>query len=132
MSELEFIGFKDLRIFDVTISSTWSYYRISDLVVLPSRVEPLGYTMIEAGYFNKPFIGSRTGGIAEFIDDGVNGFLFEPGNADDLAEKIRFVIKNPEKAKSAAEELHNKVKKYCNCEEYFEKLTNIYNELLNE
>ena len=35
-------------------------------------------------------------------------------------------------AKSAAEELHKKVRKYCNCEEYFEKLTNIYNELLNE
>jgi len=108
------------------------YYKISDIVVLPSRVESLGYTMLEAGYFKKPFIGSRTGGIEEFIEDGVNGFLFQPGNADDLADKIRFVINNPEKAKSASEELHKKVKKSCNCEEYFEKLTNIYNELLNE
>ena len=48
------------------------------------------------------------------------------------ADKIRFVINNTEQAKAAAEELHNKVKKYCNCEEYFEKLTSIYNELLNE
>ena len=108
-----------------------TYYNLANVIVLPSRVEPLGYTMLEAGYFKKPFIGSRTGGIAEFIEDGVNGFLFEPGNADDLAEKIKFVIDNPEKAKSAAEKLHKKVKKYCNCEDYFAKLTSIYDDLVN-
>lgn len=113
-------------------SQVSSYYKMSDLIILPSRVESLGYTMLEAGYFNKPFIGSRTGGIAEFINDGLNGFLFEPGNSDDLADKIRFVINNPEKANFAAEALNKKVKKYCNCEEYFENLTNIYIELLNE
>jgi len=107
------------------------FYDICDLVILPSREEALGNTMLEAGYFKKPFIGSRTGGIAEFIDDGINGFLFEPGNADDLVNRIKFVINNPGKAKSAVEELHRKVKKYCNCEKYFEKLTSIYEELLN-
>jgi len=113
-------------------SQVSSYYKISNLVILPSRVEPLGYTMLEAGYFTKPFIGSQTGGIAEFIDDGVNGFLFEPGNVDDLADKIRFVINNPEKARSVAEELNKKVKKYCNCEEYFKKLTAAYEKLYIE
>ena len=112
---------------DVTL-----YYELCNVVVLSSQVESFPYVMLEAGLAKKPFIGSRTGGIAEFIEDGVNGFLFEPGNADDLADRIRFVIDNPEKAKSAAEELHKKVKKYCNCEEYFEKLTNIYNELFNK
>ena len=112
-------------------SNVEPYYILSSVIVLPSRVESLGYTMLEAGYFKKPFIGSRTGGIAEFIEDGVNGFLFEPGNADDLAEKIKFVIDNPKKAKSAAEELHKKVKKYCNCEDYFAKLTSIYEDLVN-
>ncbi len=112
---------------DVTL-----YYELCNIVVLSSRVDSFPYLMLEAGYIKKPFIASRTGGIAEFIEDGVNGFLFEPGNAEDLADKIRYVVNNPEKAKSCAEELHKKVKKYCNCEEYFEKLTNIYNELLNE
>jgi len=105
-------------------------YKISDVVILPSLNEPLGYTMLEAGLYKVPFIGSRSGGISEFIDDGVNGFLFEPGNADDLADKIRYVINNPKKAKSAAVQLHKKVKKYCNCEEYFTRLKRIYEELL--
>ena len=110
---------------DVTL-----YYGLCNIVVLSSRVESFPYLMLEAGYFKKPFIGSRTGGIAEFIEDGTNGFLFEPGNADDLADKIKFVINNPEKAKSAANELHKKVKKYCNYEEYFARLRSIYEELL--
>jgi L-malate glycosyltransferase len=108
-----------------------TYFDMCNLVVLSSKFESFPYVMLEAGIVNKPFIGSRTGGIAEFIDDEVNGFLFEPGNVDDLADKIKFIINNPEKAKSAAEELNKKVKKYCNCEEYFEKLTIVYEKLLN-
>jgi len=108
------------------------FLELCDIVILPSREDPFPYVMLEAGYFQKPFIGSRTGGIAEFIEDGTNGFLFETANTDDLVAKIKFVINNPEKAKFAAEELNKKVKKYCNCEGYFAELTNIYNELLNE
>jgi len=108
------------------------FFELCDIVILPSMEDPFPYVMLEAGFFNKPFIGSRTGGIAEFIEDGVNGFLFEPENAYDLAEKIKFVINNPDIAESAVEELQKKVKKYCNCEEYFAKLTKIYNELLTE
>jgi len=103
-----------------------SFYKISDIIILPSRVEPLGYIMLEAGYFKKPFIGSRTGGISEFIEDGINGFLFEPENVDDLTDKIELVLNNPEKANSVAETLHNKVIKYCNCKQYYERLTTVY------
>jgi len=106
------------------------FFELCDIVILPSREDPFPYAMLEAGIAYKPFIGSRTGGIAEFIEDGVNGFLFEPGNVDDLADKIRFVINYPEKAKFAAEELHKKVKRYCNYDEYFEKLITIYEVLL--
>lgn len=106
------------------------FYGAANVVILPSLKEGLGYAMLEAGLHKVPFIGSRTGGIAEFIEDGVNGFLFETGNPEDLADKIRFVINNPEKTKTAAEELHKKVKKFCNCENYFARLRDIYEDLL--
>lgn len=35
-----------------------------------------------------PIIASRTGGLAEVVHEGVNGMLFEPGDADALAERI--------------------------------------------
>jgi glycosyltransferase involved in cell wall biosynthesis len=106
------------------------FHRV-DIVVLPSRLEPLGYLMLEAGYFKKPFIGSRTGGIDEFIEDGVNGYLFEPANSNELAEKINYVLQNPKEAKIAAEKLNQKVVNKCNCEKYFEKLISIYYNLLD-
>jgi len=42
------------------------------------------------------------------------------------------VLDNPEKAKSAAEKLYKKVRKYCNCEEYYKKITRVYTQLLTE
>lgn len=108
------------------------YYGISDIVVLPSRIDSFPYVMLEAGWFTKPFTGTKTGGIAEFIEDGVNGYLCEPGNANELAEKIKFLIEHPHKAKAVAKKLHQKVIEDCNCEKYFEKLIQIYNNLLND
>ena len=46
----------------------YDYYNIMDLVVLPSRIEPFGIVVIEAGMMNKPFIGSNVDGIAEIIE----------------------------------------------------------------
>ncbi len=109
-----------------------TFIELCNIIVVPSREDSFPYVMLEAGYFKKPFVGARTGGISEFIDDNVNGFLFEPGNAMDLADKIIFVLDNSQKATSTAEELHRKVKKYCNCEEYYNKLDTVYEELLQE
>jgi len=107
-------------------------YKIADLVILPSLKEGLGYTMLESGLYKIPFIGSRIGGIVEFIEDGVNGYLFEPGSVDDLAEKINYVLRHPEESKLGADRLHQKVINECNCEKYFTNLANIYYDLLSE
>lgn len=106
------------------------YYSVADIVVLPSLKEPFGYTMLEAGLNNIPFIGSRTGGIAEFIEDRVDGYLFESGNSNDLTEKIKFVLDHPEAAQNSALKLNEKVVRLCNCTDYFQKLTDIYHHLL--
>ena len=108
------------------------FYEAADVVILPSLKEGLGYTMLEAGLYKVPFIGSRTGGIAEFIEDGINGYLFETGNASDLAEKIKFIAEHPDEAKKSALKLSEKVLQLCSCKEYFEKLTNIYQSLLDD
>jgi glycosyltransferase involved in cell wall biosynthesis len=43
---------------------------------------------MEAGLRGIPVIGSFIGGIPEMIENGVNGFLFEPGNARELRSAI--------------------------------------------
>ncbi len=106
-------------------------YSEADIFILPSRVDSFPYFMLEAGLFQKPFIGSRTGGIAEFIEDGKDGFLVNTEDPNDLKEKVEFVINNMSLAKKTAEMLHQKVAKNCNCEKYLFSLKNIYSRLLN-
>ena len=106
-------------------------YRVSDIVVLPSRTDSFPYVMLEAGAMKKPFIGGNTGGISEFIEDGVNGLLIESGDSDQLADKIMFLLNNPVQAELLAYVLYQKVKKECGCEKYFERLEKIYNQILD-
>lgn len=107
------------------------FYNMADVVVLPSREDPFPYVMLESGAMHKPFLGSKTGGISEFIDDGINGFLFESENVNELNSKIIYLFSNPEISLAAAEKLYDKVKDICNCKKYFEVLDKIYIELVS-
>jgi len=71
-------------------------YSACDVFVLPSFGEGHGITLTEAMASGKPLIGTNVGGIPAQIKDGWNGFLVEPGNEKQLAEKIRYLIDNPE------------------------------------
>ncbi len=106
------------------------YYKIADVIVLPSIEDPFPYVMLEAGAMKKIFIGSNTGGIGEFIEDNVNGFLVTPGSADELTEKIEYVLNSLPLISKTGEHLYNKVKSNCDYEKYFSDLINTYNTLI--
>jgi len=71
----------------------------ASVLVLPSMSEGLGRVIIEAMATGTPVIGSRVGGIPELVEDGVRGFLVPPGDEKALAEKIRWILNNPEEAR---------------------------------
>jgi colanic acid/amylovoran biosynthesis glycosyltransferase len=66
----------------------------SALFLLPSVIGPDGdrdgipTAMIEAMYLETPVVSTRISGIPELVDDGVNGFLAEPGDVETLADRI--------------------------------------------
>lgn len=64
-------------------------------LVMPSECyETFGLTIIEAFACGKPLIASKLGAMAEIVEHGRTGLLFEPGNANDLAEKVRWMYEN--------------------------------------
>ena len=64
--------------------------------VCPSEMyENCPYTVMESQMLLTPTVGARIGGIPELISVGTNGLLFEPGNADDLEEKLRYLLETP-------------------------------------
>lgn len=66
-----------------------AYYQYASVVVVPS-ICPENFPTVcnEAMSAGRPVIGTGLGGIPEIIDDGVNGFQVEPGNAEQLAARI--------------------------------------------
>lgn len=67
-----------------------AFYRGARMLVLPSiwfdSFPTVGEESMAHGV---PVVGSRIGGIGEMVDDGVDGLLFEPGNARQLADLAR-------------------------------------------
>jgi glycosyltransferase involved in cell wall biosynthesis len=64
-------------------------------LVLPSIwYENFPRTIVEAFGCGLPVIASRLGALAEIVEDGVTGLLFEPGNPQDLAQKMRWAQAN--------------------------------------
>ena len=75
---------------------TGLYYSQSDIVVVPSLYEPMGYVVLEAMACERPVVASRTGGLPEAISDGINGLFFEVGDAAGLAKKLLALYRDPE------------------------------------
>lgn len=73
---------------------------IVDIVAVPSRFEGFGLTAVEAMACSKPVVASNVDGLAEIIQDGVNGFLVPEGDAKAFAECVLFLLKDEEKRKS--------------------------------
>lgn len=85
-------------------------YRQARVLVLPSvhrtcygrefKVsELLGLVAIEAMASGTPVICSRIGGLPEVVRDGVTGFLVDPGNVEELGERLSEMLGNPEMAR---------------------------------
>ena len=53
-------------------------YAGSDFLLMPSRFEPCGLSQMYAQRFASLPIATRTGGLADSIEDGTTGFLFAP------------------------------------------------------
>ena len=84
-SRIRFVGYRD-NIKDL--------YQTFDLVVCPSRFEPLPRVILEAMDGGAPVIASDIGGCLELIED-YGGVSFKVDNVDDLKDKLAACIENP-------------------------------------
>jgi glycosyltransferase involved in cell wall biosynthesis len=63
-----------------------------DVLVTTSEKETRGLTILEGFAAGIPAIAPNAGGVTDSIEDGVNGFLFVPGDANDFAEKLARLV----------------------------------------
>ncbi|KIC92828.1 glycosyltransferase [Flavihumibacter solisilvae] len=102
------------------------YMKHAKALVFPSTwYEGMPMTIIEAFATGTPVLASRLGSMEEMIEEGSNGFLFEPGNMDDLHELLKRI--------KWKEELYNRARssyleKYSE-EVHYNNILNIYKQL---
>ncbi|MGG1576134.1 glycosyltransferase family 4 protein [Fictibacillus sp. NRS-1165] len=67
----------------------------SDIFVLPTTSDTLPISVIEAMFARKAIITTNCGGIPEIIQDNHSGLIAEPGNPQQLAEKLTILLDDP-------------------------------------
>ena len=102
----------------------------ADIVLVPSRYEPFGMVAAEAAAASKPVVASRVGGLREIVVDGETGLLFEPGDHEDLADKIAVLIAEAEKAAAMGVRGRRRVEELFTPQKAAEKLIRVYLEAL--
>lgn len=82
--------------FDYNVSDIINYYAKSSIVLcltLPDIIkETFGMTLIEGFELGSPCIAPNAGGPKEVVEDSKNGYLVDPYNIDDIAEKINSLL----------------------------------------
>ena len=96
-------------------------------IVVPSvHYEIFGLVILEAFAMGKPVVGSDLFAIPELVRDGVTGLTFEPGNAEDLRAKIKYLADNPGKIVEMGKNARRFAENEMSFERHYLKLLEVY------
>ena len=103
-----------------------------DISAVPSHVEPLGLSAIEAMAAGRPVVGSRVGGIPESVVDGTTGRLVPPRDPVALADALKELLDAPDTRREYGRAGRARAESLFNLPAYAQRLQSIYDELLAE
>jgi glycosyltransferase involved in cell wall biosynthesis len=85
---VENCGISHLFSFHGFVDDVIKFIDSMDVIVCPSHDEAFGRSAIEAMARGKPVVVTNVGGLAEIVEDGVNGFIVPPKNPEKLADSV--------------------------------------------
>jgi len=88
------LGLSDHVVFcgEIPHSNLHAYFEAASVFCLPSRYEPFGIVLLEAGAFRCPVVATSVGGITEILNDNVNAYLVPPDQPMALAAQLRGLL----------------------------------------
>ncbi len=107
------------------------YYRKTRILVLPSKVEAFGISIIEAMAAGTPVVASKVGGIPEIITNGENGLLFKRGDFRELAQMVGLSLKDEKIRKRLIENGLKIVKDNFTIKGMIEEINRVYSKVVN-
>jgi len=110
--------------------SYFEQMRASAFTVVPSLCYDNSPNVIFESYAcGKPVVGSRRGSIAELVRDGRTGLVFEPGDAEDLSEKLERLTEKPAQRAEMGRAARELAEKEFDASVVCEKLTGLFSTL---
>ncbi len=107
------------------------WYHMADLYISPSHVDGSSVTLMEALASGLPCLVSDIPGNREWIQDGVNGWLFRDGDVNDLAEKILYAIRNRQSLPKISEAARQTAEQKADWKKNFGKLLETYEKIIS-
>lgn len=102
------LGIADKVYFLGFVSPVYDFLNFIDINMLTSLSESFPYLLLEGAKAKKATISSDVGGIPHLISDGETGLLFKAQNYKECAEKIIYLVDNPEKITEFGQKIYEK------------------------
>ncbi|MGD8793445.1 MAG: glycosyltransferase family 4 protein [Anaerolineae bacterium] len=109
-----------------------AHYALCDLLALPSTTmgEAFGLVLIEAMATAKPVVASNLPGVRSVVADGADGLLVRPGDAADLAAKLRALLDDPARRMEMGRRGRQKVEAHYDWPVVIPRLARVYDQAL--
>jgi glycosyltransferase involved in cell wall biosynthesis len=104
---------------------------MADLYISPSHVDGSSVTLMEALACGLPCLVSDIPGNREWIQDGINGWLFRDGDVNDLTEKILYAVRNRELFPKISQAARQTAEQKADWKKNFGKLLETYERILS-
>ncbi|MGG4479448.1 glycosyltransferase family 4 protein [Paenibacillus illinoisensis] len=104
----------------ITDQELHQLYECSDIFIMPSRdikekgdVEGFGIVFLEANYYRLPVIAGNSGGIPDAVKDQVTGYLVDPLNEKEIADRIQELLMDEGLARTMGDNGYEWVVNHC-------------------
>jgi len=123
---VEFLGYVPRSQYETTMGQ-------AKFLVVPSICyDNFPRVIAEAYACGIPVLASRIGSMEEYVFENKSGILFNPGNANDLVEKIRWMLTHPDELRAMGRWARQVYEKKYRARENYEHLMNIYRNVVAE
>ncbi|MEH7504618.1 N-acetyl-alpha-D-glucosaminyl L-malate synthase BshA [Neobacillus drentensis] len=125
-------GLEDQVIFLGKQESLEELYSISDLMLLLSEKESFGLVALEAMACGVPCVGTNVGGVPEVINNGINGFICEVGDIEDISNKALVILNDKSLHQQFSNQSIETARTKFKADQIVEQYEQIYFNLLNK
>ncbi len=130
-AELKQLGISERFILAPFRRDVPSFLAALDVYVHPSILpEPFGLVVLEAMAAGRPVVATAHGGPMEMIEDGVSGYLVEPGNPTALARGVERVLEDRDRGRSMGREAKDRAFRMFHVTRYVAEVQAVYKKAL--